>query len=155
MKTTEITKSMYLAEIETVYKTKQKVSEMPVLKSHEDTDKYLRSVWNMNKIEHVEEFIIVPLNRANRALGWVKISTGGITGLMADSRVIFQVALLANASQIILSHNHPSGNLKPSQEDINITKNLVRCGEILNIKVVDHIIISTEGFYSFANEGIL
>jgi DNA repair protein RadC len=95
------------------------------------------------------------LNRASKPLGWVKISQGGITGTVADPRLIFQAALLTNSSALILSHNHPSGNLNPSQADIELTRKIKEGGKILEISLLDHLIISGDGYYSFADEGMI
>ena len=111
-------------------------------------------VWS-DKLQHVEETYILLLNRANKALGYSKISLGGISGTVVDTKIVFQTALKANASSVILCHNHPSGNLKPSEADIKITKVIKDAGKIMDIPLVDHIIITDEGFYSFADEGML
>lgn len=88
-------------------------------------------------------------------LGWAKISTGGISGTIADPKVIFQIALGANASSIALCHNHPSGSVTPSDLDIKLTKRLKAAGELLDIVVFEHVIISPNAYYSFSDEGIL
>ena len=100
-----------------------------------------------------EEFWVLLLNRSNRFIGKYCISTGGVSGTVVDAKVIFKKALESLASSIILCHNHPSGNLKPSQADINITKKLKSAGESLDIEVLDHLIITDQTYYSFADEG--
>ena len=102
-----------------------------------------------------EEFWIILLNRANRLIKKEQISSGGISGTVADPKIIFKAALDQYASSIILVHNHPSGNLKPSQADINLTKKMKEAGKLLEIPVLDHIIFSDEGYLSFADEGML
>ena len=102
-----------------------------------------------------EEFWIILLNRANRLIKKEQISSGGISGTVADPKIIFKAALDQYASSIILVHNHPSGNLKPSQADINLTKKMKEAGKLLEIPVLDHIIFSNEGYLSFADEGML
>jgi DNA repair protein RadC len=114
----------------------------------------LQRIWSP-RIDHVEEFMVLCLNRANRVLGWAKISQGGLSGTVADPKVIFQVALKSNACSLILAHNHPSGNLQPSEADIHLTRKLKDAGVLLDLPVLDHLIVSSEGFYSFANEGLL
>ena len=104
---------------------------------------------------HVEEFWVMFLNRANKVLGKQKISSGGLTGTVVDTRVVFKDALEQLATCIILCHNHPSGQIKPSQADIDLTKKLVQSGKIMDIQVVDHLIIGDTGYYSFADEGLL
>lgn len=128
---------------------------MPKISGAMSAYEILKNTWDENKIELQEQFKIILLNRSSRVLGILEISTGGITGTIADIRLIFVAALKANATGIILSHNHPSGNLSPSQPDIDLTKKIVKGGEVLNIKVLDHIIVSTEGYYSFSDEGVI
>lgn len=144
-----------LQEIDILYKNKVKYSEMPKVKASQDAYDYLLSIWSHN-LDRIEEFVILCLNRSNKVLGWSKISQGGLAGTVADPKVIFQVALKANASNIILCHNHPSGNIKPSDTDITLTKKLKNAGEFLDLTVLDHLIISSnDGYYSFADEGII
>lgn len=102
-----------------------------------------------------EEFWIVILNRANYVLRKNKISSGGISGTVADPKLIFKSALDHRGSSIILVHNHPSGNLQPSQADITLTKTLKEAGKFLEIPVLDHIIVSDNSYFSFADEGMM
>lgn len=102
-----------------------------------------------------EEFWVMLLNRANRLIKKQQISSGGISGTVADPKIIFKAALDQYASSIILVHNHPSGNLKPSTADLNLTKKMKEAGNLLEIPVLDHIIFSDEGYLSFADEGML
>jgi DNA repair protein RadC len=102
-----------------------------------------------------EEFWILILNRANQIIKVENISKGGISGTVVDSRLIFKSAIENLASGIILCHNHPSGNNKPSQADIDLTKKLAQAGSLLDVKVLDHIIIAGSAYYSFADEGSL
>ncbi|NVN94777.1 MAG: DNA repair protein RadC [Bacteroidetes bacterium] len=102
-----------------------------------------------------EEFWIIMLNKANKVIKYESISEGGISETVADPKKIFKMALENNATSMILCHNHPSGNLKPSDADIKLTKKLKEAGLFLEILVVDHIIIGDEKYYSFADEGIL
>ena len=102
-----------------------------------------------------EEFWVVLLNKGNHALSTHLISKGGLATTIADPKIIFQVALENHAASIILSHNHPSGNLKPSAEDINLTKRLISGAKLLEIIIFDHLIITDHAYYSFADEGIL
>ena len=142
------------AEISVNYKTKNKFKEMPHIDNSHASEQLFRTIWS-NKIEHVEEMYMVLLNNANRSLGYTKISSGGTTGTLADTKIIFQIALMGNASAFIIAHNHPSGNLKPSRADINLTKKIQAAGEIMEIKLLDHLILTKEGFMSMADEGII
>lgn len=102
-----------------------------------------------------EEFWVILMDRANQVIKKEQISSGGISGTVADPKIIFKAALDQYASSIILIHNHPSGNLKPSRADIDLTKKMKEAGKLLEIPVLDHIIFSDEGFLSFADDGIL
>jgi len=102
-----------------------------------------------------EEFWVILLNRANRVIKKEQVSSGGISGTVADPKIIFKAALDQYASSIILVHNHPSGNLKPSQADINLTNKMKEAGKLLEIPVLDHIIFGDESYLSFADEGLL
>ncbi len=102
-----------------------------------------------------EEFWIIFLNRANGIIGKQQISKGGMSGTVADPRMIFKAALDQKAASIILCHNHPSGNNQPSAADVQLTKNISEGGKVLEITVLDHIIVTQHGFYSFADEGLI
>jgi len=142
-----------LAEMEVNYKSKKKFDVK--LSNSKDVNNLLKSIWS-NKIEMQEEFCVLYLNKANRVLGWARVSTGGIAGTVTDTRIIFGIAVKSLASAVILAHNHPSGNLKPSDSDKAMTRKLKEAGKILDITVLDHLIITPEGgFYSFADEGLM
>ncbi|HET8687902.1 MAG TPA: JAB domain-containing protein [Methanosarcina sp.] len=151
MKTLNLCNSS-VAEIEINYRNTVKPSDMRNVQSSADVYNVLRDVWT-DRIEYLEEFVILMLNKANKVLGFTKISQGGTAGCVVDPKCIFQVALKCNASSIILAHNHPSGNRQPSDADLRITKKLKQGGEILEIAILDHLIITSEGFYSFMDEG--
>ena len=143
-----------LAEIQIFYRNKVRIADMEKVCGSRDVYDVLLRIWSP-KIDHVEEFMILCLNRANKVLGWAKVSQGGLSGTVADPKVIFQVAIKSNACSIILAHNHPSGNLTPSEADIHLTRKLKEAGTLLDLPVLDHLIISSEGYYSFADEGLL
>lgn len=102
-----------------------------------------------------EEFWVLMLNQANYVIGKQAVSRGGTAGTVADPKIIFKTALENNATYVILAHNHPSGNLKPSQQDVNITKRLVEAGRMLDLHVLDHLIVTNKLFYSFGDEGLI
>ena len=102
-----------------------------------------------------EEFWVLLLNRSNRVIDKVRISSGGIDQTTADVRTILREALLARATQMVLIHNHPSGNIQPSQEDKRITERIKGAGHLMNISVIDHVIVTDGAYYSFNDEGIL
>ena len=147
--------AMTVAEIELVYRSKVKASERPKINSSKDAYDIFIQSWDENKIGFIEQFKILLLNRANKVLGVYEVSTGGVTGTVADPRLIFTAALKANATAIILAHNHPSANLKPSQADEQLTQKIKEGGKFLDIQVLDHVIVFTEGYYSMADEGLL
>ena len=101
-----------------------------------------------------EEFWILLLNRANKVLRAEKISSGGQSGTVVDIKMVFTSALQGNASAIILSHNHPSGAVRPSQADLDLTKKIKAAGKLLDIRVLDHLIIGEKQYFSFADEGV-
>ncbi len=126
--------------------------ERPQIRSSKDA--YVAIAGTLMDLPH-EEFWILCLNRANRVLQREQISTGGTAGTVVDAKVVFRKALEARASSIILSHNHPSGNLHPSQADLELTRKLVAAGKQLDLPVLDHLIVAEGGYYSFADEGAL
>ena len=144
-----------VAEVELVYKTKVKVSERPVIRDSKDMQHVLRQIWDESKMEMQEQFKVVLLNRGNKVIGVYDASSGGICGTVADPRLILASAIKSLAVSIILSHNHPSGHLKPSKADEELTQKIKMAAAYHDIKVLDHIIIASEGYYSFADEGLL
>jgi DNA repair protein RadC len=109
---------------------------------------------HLSDLSH-EQFWILLLNRANEVIRPVQISVGGVAGTVADPKLIFKSAIEHLASAIILVHNHPSGNLKPSQADKDLTKKVSEAGRLLDIPVLDHLIFGDNGYFSFADEGML
>lgn len=111
--------------------------------------------WNLGTIELQEEFKILLLNRANQVLGIYELSKGGVSGTLVDPKLVFSVSLKCNATSILLAHNHPSCNLNPSESDKALTNKLVEAAKFLDIRILDHIIISKYNFFSFSDEGLL
>ena len=144
-----------VSEVELVYKSKVKPSERPQIKTSGESYQLLLRSWDSNRIEFIEQFKVILMNRANRVLGIYELSTGGVTGTVADIKLVFMAALKANACNLIVSHNHPSGNLKPSMADEVLTRKIKGAGTLLEIKVLDHVIVTTEGYFSFADEGMI
>jgi DNA repair protein RadC len=153
MKTSENITSK-LAEIRVSYTNPVPFSERLSLRSSNDAVDTLRAIYT-DVMDHHERFEMILLNRANQVLGYHKVSEGGLAGTVVDPKIVFQVALKTNASSIILAHNHPSGMVRPSDADKRITQKLKECGTILDIPVLDHIIITSESYFSFADEGLL
>ena len=147
--------NMKVAEVQLSYKTTVKASERPQINTSDDVYRVLKENWNFEIIEFIEEFKVLLLNRANRVIGIVPISVSGTAGTIADPKVIYVSALKANAASIILAHNHPSGNLKASHADIELTKKLKNAGLFLDLPILDHIILTKDGFLSFADEYLM
>ena len=144
-----------IAEVELIYKSKVKASDRPKITHSGDAYVIFRDNWDGNKIEMQEQFKVMFLNRSNKVLGIYELSTGGMTGTVVDPKSLFCAALKAHACNIIISHNHPSGNLKPSKMDEDLTQKIKMAGKLLDIQLFDHLIITSESYYSFADEGIL
>lgn len=126
--------------------------EDPVIKSSEDVYEEMKPL--LQDLQ-VEEFWVLMLTRANKVIKKHHISSGGISGTISDPKIIFKYALDVFASAIILAHNHPSGNIKPSKQDMALTKKIKDAGAMLELPVLDHIIFTDHGYYSFADEGLL
>ncbi|TCD16972.1 DNA repair protein [Pedobacter psychrodurus] len=148
-------KTFKIAEVQVSYKPDYKASERPKITSSKQAYDLLMRQWDLGKIEFLEQSKMILLNRENRVLGIVDISTGGVSGTILDPKIIFSIALKANTSSIIISHNHPSGNLKPSHADIRLTNQLKDGGKLLEIVVWDHLVISNDNYYSFADDGMM
>ena len=142
-------------EIGLVYKTTIKASERPVVKSSQEVYNLLLENWDKDTLDLFEEGKIILLNQANRVLSLFLLSKGGINGTVMDPRLIFTAALKRGACNLILSHNHPSGNLKPSKADEDLTYKIREAARFFDIKVIDHIIVSHDGYFSFADEGMM
>jgi len=145
-----------IAEIEIIYNPPFRIPDCPLATSSSELYLVLKDNWNLNQISLREEFKIVLLSTDLRILGISTIASGGRSTVAIDSKLIFSTALLSNSRGIVLAHNHPSGNLAPSQSDINLTDKIKQGGKLLDIEVFDHIIITKDnGYYSFADEGML
>jgi len=141
-----------ISEVEITYHNKVKASERPKITCSADSYRIFSAVWDHN-MDHIESFYAMFLNRANALLGVSRVAVGGTTGTIADPKVIYQLALKVNAQSIIVSHNHPSGNLNPSVMDEQLTRKLKSAGTFLDISFLDHLILTSEAYYSFADEG--
>ncbi len=128
------------------------VSEKPAVQSSRDAFTIMQPM--VGDIGH-EEFWILLLNRSNKLIRALRTSQGGISGTVTDIRMILKSAILHSASSMVLCHNHPSGNLKPSRADMDITKKMNEAAGIMDIKVLDHIILADTDYFSFADEGLL
>ena len=153
MNTNDVPRCYNITEVEIRYHNPVPFRDRVKVTQSETASQILRQAWDENRLDLVEEFKILLLDRANHCLGVSTVSTGGIHGCIVDPRIIFATALKAHASGIILAHNHPSGNTLPSDPDVTLTQRLVRAGTLLDIPVLDHLILTSERYYSFADEG--
>lgn len=144
-----------VSEIEVSYKRPVHSDSLLKISSSEEAQICFRKYWGKKKMDYSEKFMALYLNRANRVIGWSRISNGGLNGTVADPKIIFQIALKTNATSIILAHNHPSGNCKPSEVDIRLTKKIQEGGNFLDLPVLDHLILTSESYYSFADENMM
>jgi len=133
-------------------KASQEIPEKVSIKS--SADAYQIFLEHLSDLR-TEEFWVIFLNQRNQVIYKSQISKGGITGTIVDVRVLFKIALEHFATSIIVAHNHPTGVLKPSEADVKITQNIKNAGEILNIKLIDHLIIGENTFFSFQEQGLL
>ncbi|MHB8131104.1 MAG: JAB domain-containing protein [Mobilitalea sp.] len=125
------------------------------IKSSKDAEEIFRQIWDIDSLPIYESFIVIFLNRSNGTIGWIKLSQGGISGTVTDVRLILSTALKCLASGMIVCHNHPSGNLNPSESDNKITLKIKEGGNLLDIQLLDHIILTEDEYYSFADNGII
>lgn len=142
----------HTAEVKVQYSTKDLDCERPVLCTPGEVEGYLRAIWNHDILEVREEFMVLFFNTDRRCLGWSKISMGGRKATVVEPSQVLVLALLTNASSVIVAHNHPGGNLKPSISDIHLTKQLYDGLFLIGLQLDDHIILTKNGYYSFRNK---
>jgi len=126
--------------------------QMPMVRTPDETYQLIKDEilkWDR------EKFLAVMLNARNGVIGIDEASCGSVNSSIVHPREVFKAAILANAVSIVLIHNHPSGDFEPSEDDLEITKRLVEAGKILGIEVIDHLIVSKEGYYSFKDKGLI
>jgi DNA repair protein RadC len=149
-------KTYQVTEIKVHYSGPNSEIERPFLKTSADAVELLRDLYNPSTLQIQEQFIVLYLNQANQLMGANFHSVGGMTGTVADIRLILAIALKGASNQIIISHNHPSGNLQPSRADKELTLKLKESAALMDIKLLDHIIMAKGSCYmSFADEGII
>lgn len=144
-----------VSEIQVSYRPGFKAGERPKVTSSMDAYSILRQAWDEDRMELLEDFKVLLLNRPNRVLGVILVASGGFAGVMVDPKLVFSVALKCGAHAMILAHNHPSGELLPSSANISLTEKLSAGEKLLGIKVFDHLILSPDGYYSFGDEGVM
>lgn len=144
-----------VAEIKLSFKPHFKASDRPKITSPKDAFGVFMQSWDMNLMQYLEQFKVMLLNRANRVLGLCEVSQGGLNATYVDLKVVFALALKSGASGIVLCHNHPSGTLQASRQDILLTDKAKEVASLFDIVIFDHIIIGEAGYYSFADDGLL
>jgi DNA repair protein RadC len=147
--------SFKAAEIELVYHNKLPARNRPIANKSEIAYQLFRVNWGDGQILLREQFKVMLLNARCACLGIADIGTGGLTSCVVDQRLIFAAALKGNATSIILAHNHPSGNLNESAADLLLTRRIAQSGNLLDIRVHDHLIITADGYKSFADQGLM
>ena len=145
----------YLPEITVTWSHKVPASQLPKMVRSSSAYELAKNLYSPGQIEYVEFFHVILTNRANKALCSFKVSEGSVGASIVSPVKVFGAAMKCNASGIILVHNHPSGNLNPSQSDIDITRKLQEGAKLLDLIIQDHIIITSEGYTSFADEGLM
>ena len=151
----EIGSLFKVSEVELVYRSKVKPKHRIAVSNSSSAYEVFKQSWDENKIELIEQFKILLLDYRNNCLGISEISTGTMNNCPVDIKIVLATALKAKASKIIPAHNHPTGNLLPSDADIELTGRLVEAGKILDIAVVDHLIVTAQNYYSFADSGLM
>lgn len=155
MQVEAVVKENQVTEIELSYRPQIRISDVPKVEDSAFAYTLFLEKWDVSKLEFIEQFKVMLLNKANRILGICTLSTGGVSSTIIDIKLLFAAALKANASSIIIAHNHPSGELTPSNSDRKVTEKVYEAGKLLEIPLLDHLIITKEGYYSFKNEGAL
>jgi len=143
----------FIAEVQISYSSHVKAKDRMKVTRSMDAANAFRAIWPA--YDHIEFSYMLMMNRQNQILGYHQLSKGGMTGAVVDVRVIFQVALKACATSLILAHNHPSGNLDVSDADRKITNQIKQAGVILDIPLLDHLIMTNDSYLSMADEGLL
>ncbi|MBK7683857.1 MAG: JAB domain-containing protein [Bacteroidetes bacterium] len=143
-----------VAEIRVTYTSKIKATDRAQIHSSSDAELLLRGIWDSN-MDFKESFYLLLTNRANRVLGWYKLSEGGLCATIVDMRILFSIAVKSLACGMILAHNHPSGNTRPSETDQQLTDKIKTAAKMMEITLLDHLILTSDSYLSFADEGLL
>lgn len=144
-----------ICEVELVYHHKCKASERPSVQSTDQAYNLLIQTWDKGKIELQEQFRVILLDKKLSCIGVSTVASGGIASCTVDLKLVFALAIKSASSAILLAHNHPSGSIKPSQHDRILTGQFSQAGKLLGIDVVDHLIVTPEGYTSMASEGLM
>lgn len=151
-----MSREKFLNEIKVQYERKPISLGKGKVKCSSDVVEILKEIYDKYRIGFQEEVIVLMFSFTNQLIGYFKLSSGGLTSTVVDTRIIFSVALKSLATNVIISHNHPSGNMLPSKQDDELTRRIVDAGKILDISLLDHIIVSPQfDYFSYADEGRL
>ncbi|RYZ53251.1 MAG: DNA repair protein [Sphingobacteriales bacterium] len=151
----QATTSYAVSEIRVVYE-RPSMKDRPQITTSSEAHDMLLTGFDNDTVGLQEQYVVLMMNRGNKVLGLYRASTGGITGTVADIRIILAVALKIGATGIIAGHNHPSANLRPSKADDDLTRKMKDAAQLMDIRVYDHLILDGEGgFFSYADEGLL
>ena len=145
--------NLKVSEVYLIYKTRLNASDRPKISCSQEAYSLLKDLWS-DQISLIEEFNMLVLDRSNRVMAFCPLFKGGISATVVDLKIVFATALKARASSMIIAHNHPSGNIYPSTQDESLTRKFKQASEILDIKLLDHLIlIPGDNYYSFADNG--
>lgn len=144
-----------ISEVQLVYRRKVKADDRPKVSCSQDAYALFRENWDDLTINLCEQFKVMLLDRNNRCLGIANISSGGVSGTYVDSKLVYVAAIKSRACNIIVAHNHPSGNLKASNPDLLLTNKLHQAGKLLDLPLLDHLIITDESYTSLADQGMI
>lgn len=131
------------------------INEQKQITSSRDASETIRQLFDPNTFNWQEEMLLICMNNSNKIMGYYPLSKGGMTSTIVDIRILFTTALNSLANSIIIAHNHPSGKIRPSQADRELTKKIKEAGQFMDIPLLDHLIITYDSYYSFADEGEL
>jgi DNA repair protein RadC len=141
-----------ISEVQISYKPSREVFSDIIINRSTQASEIFQQIWSSD-LEYKEEMNIILMNRANKILGYNRVSTGGTTGTVVDLKVLFQLILKTNTQAFVIAHNHPSGNLKPSVQDLKLTEKVKEISRLLDVSFLDHMILSEGSYYSMADEG--
>ncbi|NLD45756.1 MAG: JAB domain-containing protein [Clostridiaceae bacterium] len=150
----KLSKIPCIYELDYNYKSRIKLNDIPSAESSKDIYNLLIQIWS-NKIESIEESIVLYLNRCNRVISFLRLSSGGQKSSIVEPSIIFKTGLLVNATRVILSHNHPGGDIIPSIADNELTEQLFKAGNLIGLELFDHLIITRNDFFSYRDKGLL
>jgi len=147
--------SHHFAEVSLRYSPRADQSLLPKLSTPDEVYKFLLAIWDKDTLEISENFYVLLFNNKNTLLGWSRISLGSKTATVVDVTQVVTLALLGNASKVVIAHNHPSGETRASHADIKITGRILQALELHDIKLNDHLIVTREEYYSFCENGLM